>query len=269
MPTMKPFAFILPDRMVPPLLGFSDALFEVFIVVSFVCVAMYAIRQVRDGQLINNGRSPLPVKMPGYAGWPFIGCVVELIFLQSLLFVCVVFAGIVGLLIGSRHTVEEQFGFTRLSFTRLLSASLLIFGAVMLMETPLTSAVAWIMDAVHLPHPEQESVKDFSQMKQPVMILAFFVQASVLSPMVEEFFFRGFLQTYLKNYTSTWMALVLSSGVFAFAHVSLGAALPLWLLGLVLGLAYEHTGCLLLPIGIHSCWNFITALNILLDRGTN
>ena len=49
--------------------------------------------------------------------------------------------------------------------------------------------------------------------------------------------------------------------------MNLVAALPLWFLGIVLGLAYEHTGSLLLPIGIHACFNLATALSLLVDKG--
>jgi hypothetical protein len=93
------------------------------------------------------------------------------------------------------------------------------------------------------------------------------IQAVLISPLIEELFFRGFLYTFLKNYTSTWMALVLSAGVFAFVHVNLGSVVQLWSLGVILGMAYEHTGAILLPMGIHACFNFVTALSLLLDKG--
>jgi membrane protease YdiL (CAAX protease family) len=99
------------------------------------------------------------------------------------------------------------------------------------------------------------------------MILFFMAQAVLIQPMIEELFFRGFLLTFLKEYTSTWLALVLSSGVFAFAHLNLGVALPLWFLGIVLGMAYEQSGSLLLPVSIHGCFNLVSALSLLLEKG--
>jgi len=65
------------------------------------------------------------------------------------------------------------------------------------------------------------------------------------------------------------LAIVLSAGVFAFAHLNLGAALPLWFLGIVLGVAYEHTGCLIVPMSVHACFNLATGLSVLLDKGNS
>jgi membrane protease YdiL (CAAX protease family) len=87
--------------------------------------------------------------------------------------------------------------------------------------------------------------------------------------MIEELFFRGYFLTFLKNYTSTWLAIILSGGVFAFAHLNLGAVLPLWFLGVVLGVAYQHTGSLLVPMGIHACFNLATGLSLLMDKGNS
>ena len=73
----------------------------------------------------------------------------------------------------------------------------------------------------------------------------------------------------MKRFTSIWPAIILSAGVFAFAHANLGSVLQLWLLGVVLGVAYEHTGSLLLPMAIHSCFNFITAISLLIEKGSS
>jgi membrane protease YdiL (CAAX protease family) len=178
-----------------------------------------------------------------------------------------VVAGIFGLLLETGRTTTEQFGLARLSPARLIACSLLLCGAVIFVELPLGALVDRGMDALNFPHPEQESVDLFRHLNRPSDVAFFLLQAAVVAPFLEELFFRGFLFTFLKNYTSTGLALVLSAGVFAFAHVNLGSALQLWLLGIILGLAYEHTGSLLLPIGVHACWNFITAMSLLLDRG--
>ena len=268
MSSMMPLAFILPEDVADPLRVSSDVLLEIFAGVSFLCVVLYVVRRIREGRLVNNGNGPFPVLLPGPSGALFSACVVLLIFLQSPLFFILVLAGMIGVLLGNGRSAWDQFGLGRLSFLRLVSWSLLLFGAVLLVETPLTQVIPLILEWVHLPHPEQESVKDFGQLKGLAIFLGF-LQVALISPAVEELFFRGFLQTYFKNYTSTWLAIVLSSGIFAFAHMNLAAAVPLWVLGMVLGLAYEHTGCLLLPIGIHACWNFMSALNLLVDKGSN
>jgi membrane protease YdiL (CAAX protease family) len=216
--------------------------------------------------LIDGPRAPLPLA-PGRRGWWFALCVLALLFLQSPLYMVVVVFGLAGFTMEAGRSVREQFGLGRLSLRVILTWSLLVWGAVVFVELPLSQAVDWVMTRVHVPHPEQLSVEMFRSYHRAAQIAGFMAQAVLLSPLVEELFFRGFLLTFLKNYTSTWPALILSAGVFAFAHVNLDSVLQLWLLGVVLGLAYEHTGSLLLPVGIHACWNLLTALNILLEKG--
>ncbi len=265
---MLPFAATLQlDTHTAVLVGLGT-LFWFFVLASFLSVARYGMRAISTGQLLDNERSPRRFTLPGIAGWFFTIGVLELIFLQSVYYVVLVCVGIAGILIESNRTAEEQFGFARLRPAQLMVWSLLGFGAIMVVEAPLMAGVSWLMDQLHLPHPEQESVEAFKQFNKFSAIAGFIFQAVILFPVIEELFFRGFLLTFLKNYTSTWMALVLSAGVFAFAHVNVGAAIPLWFLGIALGIAYEHTGSLLLPIGIHACWNLVTALSLLLDKGT-
>lgn len=264
---MTTFALtLLPAR--EQLQTFVYGVFIFYVLVSFVCVAGYAAGQLQAGRLVNNGAGPRPFVVKGMSGWLFIASVVALIYLQSILYILLVLVGAAGVLMENGTTAAEQYGLTRLDPAKLVRWSLLILGAVVLVETPLTSVTEWLLDALHLPHPEQESVETFRRFTKVSTIAGFLFQAVFFYPVIEELFFRGFLLTFLKNYTSTWLALVLSAGVFAFAHVNLGAVLPLWFLGLVLGLAYEHTGCLLLPMGIHACWNLVTALSLLLDKGS-
>jgi membrane protease YdiL (CAAX protease family) len=256
----------------PPLTGrglvvLLDNIFYLVTLGCFIRVAAYALTQQREHALVNGRNAPARLAIRGASGWCFAACVMALLFLQSPLYMVLVLAGIFGLLVETGHSATEQFGLARLSFARLLAWSLLLCGAVIFVELPLGALVLRAMDALNVPHPEQESVDLFRHLVHPSDVALFLLQAALVAPCLEELFFRGFLFTFLKNYTSTGLALVLSAGVFAFAHVNLGSVLQLWLLGIILGLAYEHTGSLLLPIGIHACWNLITAMSLLLDRG--
>jgi membrane protease YdiL (CAAX protease family) len=121
-------------------------------------------------------------------------------------------------------------------------------------------------DVLHLAHPEQQSVEVFRQVKRTSQIIDFLIQAVLIAPMIEELFFRGFLLTYLKTYVTTWPAIVISAALFAVAHQNLDSVLPLWVLGIVLGVAYEHTGSILLPMGIHACFNLTTGLTLLAQK---
>jgi membrane protease YdiL (CAAX protease family) len=264
---MTLFAFTLSQPVRAELQSLVQAIFILFVLVSFICVAVYAAKQLRAGRLFMIENAPLPLIIQPTAGWFFVVSVVVLIYLQSPIYAIFVLVGTAGALAENGRTARTQFGLDRINPDKALTWSLLVFGAVMLVETPLTELSARMLDALQMPHPEQQSVETFRQYNQSSAILWFMLQAVIVFPVIEEFFFRGFLLTFLKNYTSIWPAIILSAGVFAFAHLNLGAVLPLWFLGIILGVAYEHTGSLLLPIGVHACFNLATGLSLLMDKG--
>ena len=265
---MSLFALTLAPETRAVLYSVVKGLFIFFIAVSFINVAVYTVAQIRTGRLFSRETAPLPLVMqPQATGWLFTLCVVGLIWMQSILFPIMVMFGIGVALLQNQRSLEMQFGFDRVRLSKSLTTALLVFGAVVLIETPLMEAWGGVLDYFHVAHPDQMAVQTFRQYNEAAIIISFLVQAVLFNPIVEEFFFRGFLLTYLKNYTSPMMAIVLSAGVFAVAHLNLGAAIPLWFLGIVLGIAYEHTGSLVVPIGIHACFNLATGLNLLIEKG--
>ena len=92
----------------------------------------------------------------------------------------------------------------------------------------------------------------------------FFTTAAIAAPLFEEFLFRGFLLPSLTRYMPVWGAIVLSSFVFAAAHLSLSEVLPLMVLGIILGIVYTRSRNLLAPMLLHSAWNSITMLGLFL-----
>jgi uncharacterized protein len=78
-----------------------------------------------------------------------------------------------------------------------------------------------------------------------VQFLVVLLLGSVLAPLAEEVFFRGFVyQTYKRRY-SPLVAALLSSVLFASLHVNLQAFMPILLMGLLLAWLYQRTGSLL------------------------
>lgn len=98
----------------------------------------------------------------------------------------------------------------------------------------------------------------------------FFFTAAVAAPIFEEFLFRGFLLPSLTRYVPVWGAIVLSALLFALAHLSLSEVLPLTVLGIVLGFVYTRSRSLLAPMLLHSLWNSVTMVGLLvLGSGNN
>jgi uncharacterized protein len=90
----------------------------------------------------------------------------------------------------------------------------------------------------------------------------FFVTAAIAAPLFEEFLFRGFLLPSLTRYVPVWVSILLSAFLFAAAHLSLSEILPLFSLGIVLGVVYTRSQNLLAPMLLHSLWNSGTLLTL-------
>ena len=78
------------------------------------------------------------------------------------------------------------------------------------------------------------------------------------APLAEEIFFRGFFFAGMRRYLNLPLAGLLSGVVFAAAHGQVGLVIPFALVGLVLAFAYERSGTLLAPIGIHFVFNAVS-----------
>jgi membrane protease YdiL (CAAX protease family) len=97
----------------------------------------------------------------------------------------------------------------------------------------------------------------------PLQLILAIVAAVVLAPIAEELLFRGLLHRGLRRRMSLLPATVISSVVFAVVHVDVLFSQPLAIVGLVLvgvilALAYERTGSLIVPIVIHAVHNAVT-----------
>lgn len=84
----------------------------------------------------------------------------------------------------------------------------------------------------------EEIVKIFSELNTPIW---FFIVGAIFAPFVEEVFFRGFLfQGFRARYG--WVTgMLLSSAIFAIAHLQLAALIPTFILGNVLAYIYHRS----------------------------
>ncbi len=94
------------------------------------------------------------------------------------------------------------------------------------------------------------------------------VSAVLISPVAEEVFFRGMLQTVLRRYVDLpWAAIALAAIAFGAMHTAQPQyVVPLTVLGLALGYVYERTGSLVAPVIIHVLFNSRTMIMDLLLR---
>ncbi|MCE9610375.1 MAG: CPBP family intramembrane metalloprotease [Chthoniobacter sp.] len=97
---------------------------------------------------------------------------------------------------------------------------------------------------------------DVVRQKNHLALAQIFFAAVVFAPLSEEVLFRGFFYPLGKRYLGPLASGFVTALLFAAVHSSLTALAGLFVLALCLTLAYERTGSLLVPIGMHALFNF-------------
>ena len=115
----------------------------------------------------------------------------------------------------------------------------------------------------------QDSVKLLQTSTDPAILGLMVFAAVIVAPLCEEIVFRGYLYPAAKKFVGPWAAGVSSALVFAAAHGSLAALLPLFIFGCLLVFIYEKTGSLWAPVAVHFSFNGATVLIQMLDRYYN
>lgn len=122
--------------------------------------------------------------------------------------------------------------------------------------------VVWVylLTKYEIPYQRQEALIESMTTQDPFLLIPLFFSVVIAAPIWEEFLFRGLLFRFLQDRTGFWFAAIVSGLLFSFMH-GLVMGLPgLWLLGIVLAMAYRSTGCIWVPIGIHALHNLNTLL---------
>lgn len=147
------------------------------------------------------------------------------------------------------------------------------FKAALMILPPVLLISAGLSFVVPYEHPVLDVLKGLDA---PIRLLGIFWCTAVVTPVVEEFLFRGLLIGGLERMvagpnfvesedepwrpTSPWPILI-SSFLFAIMHFGQGAApVPLFVLALALGYLYRRTGSLTAPIIVHMVLNSLTLI---------
>ncbi len=147
-----------------------------------------------------------------------------------------------------------------------LSCIALAYPLIELSATGAVAAHEWISrePAIVIAHPTLETIIDnFGDPWVWGLIAAIVLGA----PIVEEIVFRGFLQTaMLRWFGSPWMAIVVAAVPFTALHIKISGEFvpyyslaPIFVLAVAMGLAYERTRRIGVPIMMHIAFN---ALNV-------
>ena len=117
---------------------------------------------------------------------------------------------------------------------------------------------------------QQQLLQDALAGGLPLVLVV--VLAVVVAPLVEEVIFRGVLFRAMADRINLGVSLVVSSAIFALIHIEVVLSQPaalvgLFIVGLVLAVAYHLTGNLMVPILGHAVFNAISiSLTVAVDR---
>ena len=98
-----------------------------------------------------------------------------------------------------------------------------------------------------------------------VSVLIFATMAVFVAPFVEEVFFRGFIYPAIANKYGVIVSAVLTSILFGLAHIVAANAIIAFFIGLILVYVYHQTTNLLAPILVHSAFNQISVIIIMVS----
>ncbi len=150
---------------------------------------------------------------------------------------------------------------------------LISFPIVLIISNLLEQFILSIYGLLKLP--EQDAVLLVRICKNsPPSIAMLALSIIILTPIIEEFLFRGLLQGYFRNFLSPWVSILLSSLFFTGLHFSFSQGLgnipllfSLYILSIFLGLAYEKRHSLSAPIILHSIFNFLSFVFLYFSSG--
>ncbi len=193
----------------------------------------------------------MPESLTGATPKPTTPYMVAMLGMQAaVMFACIYLIGVGGQAIGWR-----DFGIQSTSWGWVWKA----LGLTVLLRIVVAGmAVVMMQIGIVSQQPQAIAPDGFSWFGATGMI----VLAGIVVPIAEELFFRGMLYRWMRSRWSVWLASVVSSLLFAIVHIELATALPVFVLGMVLALVYEHSRSLWTSILIH-CVNNLIAIGLL------
>ena len=142
----------------------------------------------------------------------------------------------------------KRIGFRRLGFRKFDSLTMGIGCGLIVAAYVIVIVHNLFLTLIGIETQGMGIVKIVSDLQSPVWI---FIAAVIVAPLVEEMFFRGFLfQGFRKRYG--WIvALVLSSGIFAAAHLDPVSFIPTFVLGAAMGYVYHRSNSIWPGVILH------------------
>lgn len=114
--------------------------------------------------------------------------------------------------------------------------------------------------------PQHEALEVITESGSVALQALMVALAVVVAPLVEELMFRGLFQSMIRSYLGRpWVAIAITSALFATIHTNREHWPALFILALGLGYSYEKSGSLLRPIFMHAMFNGVTIVAALVE----
>jgi len=166
-------------------------------------------------------------------------------------------AFLLGALKANNQKLRALFGLDRVAGWRVPIVALIWI----LPAFPLVSlGSALVQPFINEPPAPQAALQFFYEANDPLDKWLLALMAVVAAPVFEEVVFRGFFYPVLKRFAGGLASAVFGAALFSAVHLYLPAVFAFFILGLCLTLAYERTGSLAVPIGMHMIFNATTLL---------
>ena len=113
------------------------------------------------------------------------------------------------------------------------------------------------LDSIGYKSPPEPVFDMFFEEKRGNVILFLTIFVSILGPIIEEVFFRGFLYSAVRKRFGVFLGVLLSGAFFSLLHANIAGFLPIMMLGVLMAFLYEKTGSLVASVAIHILHNSI------------
>jgi len=146
-------------------------------------------------------------------------------------------------------------------------ADLLAVWPVVLAMIIATTSFGKMLQGPDFEVPQHEELQLISESTAiPLRVLIVFL-AVVVAPLLEEMLFRGLFQTMIRSYLEKpWVAIIITSAIFASVHQNVTHWPALFALAMGLGYAYEKSGSLFRPIFMHALFNGVAIAATLYEQ---
>lgn len=178
----------------------------------------------------------------------------------ALIFICILIFLVVQLLIVKKFkdntfALSIQYIFFISTLLYVISEKKLIIDIIVMIFAPMIMIFLSVITNIYI----KKNKNDIDIMKSIVMIsniklLKYYIYI-ILSPILEELFFRLYLTGIILSKESIIVKIILPTIIFAISHLKLKVIIESFLGGLILSCIYIYTYNIFLVIGIHIAYN--------------